>query len=144
MTIVNQSMYTIAFLPPGPKAPPSLLAEGTFRFTGGLLTGWELRGFSVWDNGPNKPKSVSFPARSYMAGGVKRNWDLLRPVDQPGPNWDPEPMRQELMSLVRAAYEAQAATGVLTTHAATPTLTTAQAFQQASQDTALPTGVEDL
>lgn len=139
-TQFNASLYTISFTTPGPKAPPALLAEGILTFHGGMLEGYQLRGFSVWGNGPDKPVSVTLPSRSYMAGGVKKNWDLLRPTTN-----DAEVAKEQLtqlQSIIRVSYlqwqatqMPKAAAGIappIMAGAAAGKTTTQQAFSQAA------------
>lgn len=75
----NSSLYVVKFNKPSPKAPANILAEGSLVFKGGLLEGFALTGFTVWGNA-NKPPSISLPSRSYVGGGIKKNWELLRAV----------------------------------------------------------------
>jgi len=61
------------------QKPNGKLADGELHFHGGPLAGLRLCGFTVWSNSKSSTGlNVTFPARSYMAGGVKRSFILLR------------------------------------------------------------------
>jgi hypothetical protein len=55
-------------------------AEIVFEAEAGPLAGMRLVGFSLWRSAEGEV-FVSVPARSYDAGGERRFFDLLRPVE---------------------------------------------------------------
>jgi hypothetical protein len=65
------------------NGPERLLSEAEVVFGDGPLAGTKLVGFSVW-RGQDGEAFVTFPARSFGAGGERRFFDLLRAVDADG------------------------------------------------------------
>ena len=65
------------------NGPERLLSEAEVVFQDGPLAGTKLVGFSVW-RGQDGDALVTFPARSFGAGGERRFFDLLRAVDADG------------------------------------------------------------
>jgi hypothetical protein len=66
------------------NGPERLLCEAEIVFDEvGPLEGMKLVGFSVWRSQDGDP-SVTFPARSFGAGGERRFFDLLRSTEPGG------------------------------------------------------------
>jgi hypothetical protein len=65
------------------NGPERLLSEAEVVFEDGPLAGTKLVGFSIW-RGQEGEAFVTFPARSFGAGGERRFFDLLRAVDADG------------------------------------------------------------
>jgi len=59
--------------------PPGKLADAELHFTGGVLEGLKLVGFSVWERRSGGGRNVTFPARQYSVNGDRRSFSLLRP-----------------------------------------------------------------
>ena len=60
--------------------PPGKLADAELIFLTGELAGLKLIGFGIWESrGGSRPRSVTFPARSYAVNGERRTFALLRP-----------------------------------------------------------------
>jgi hypothetical protein len=67
---------------PNDKAnPPGKLAEAELHFDDGPLTGLKMVGFAVWERRGGNGRNVTFPARSYTVNGERRNYSLLRPIN---------------------------------------------------------------
>jgi hypothetical protein len=62
------------------SAPPGKLADAELIFTEGTLAGLRLVGFAVWERRNGDGRNVTFPARTYSAGGERRSYALLRPA----------------------------------------------------------------
>ena len=63
------------------NGPERLLCDGEIVFDEeGPLAGMKLIGFAVW-RGQEGDAFVTFPARSYGAGGERRFFELLRGVE---------------------------------------------------------------
>ena len=60
--------------------PPGKLADAEIYFSGGLLDGLKLIGFSVWERRSGGGRNVTFPARQYSVNGERRSFALLRPI----------------------------------------------------------------
>ena len=58
--------------------PPGKLADAELIFTEGTLAGLRLVGFAVWERRSGDGRNVTFPARTYSAGGERRSYALLR------------------------------------------------------------------
>lgn len=71
---------TIHFTPNDKGNPPGKLADAELRFTGGILDGLRLIGFSVWERRGGNGFNVTFPARQYSINGERRSFALLRPI----------------------------------------------------------------
>jgi len=54
------------------------LADAELEFTEGPLAGLRLLGFAIWAT--RDGLQVTFPARTYRAGGMRVSFDLLRPA----------------------------------------------------------------
>jgi hypothetical protein len=74
------------------STPPGKLADAELHFTGGELDGLKLIGFGVWERRiPNREVerdghsmyhlNVTFPARTFTVHGEKRNFALVRAID---------------------------------------------------------------
>jgi hypothetical protein len=87
------------------SAPPGKLADAELIFTEGTLAGLRLVGFAVWERRNGDGRNVTFPARSYMQGGERRSYALLRPAaDATAQN-----RLRELILQAYAEFEAEAA-----------------------------------
>ncbi|MFI5183125.1 MAG: hypothetical protein ACHQNV_01905 [Vicinamibacteria bacterium] len=62
------------------NGPERLLCEAEVLFDEEPLVGMKLTGFSLWKS-PEGEVYVTFPARSFGAGGDRRFFDFLRSVD---------------------------------------------------------------
>ncbi|MBN2369237.1 MAG: hypothetical protein JXO72_01990 [Vicinamibacteria bacterium] len=68
------------------NGPERLVCEAEIVFDeSGPLGGMKLVGFSLW-KGAERQVSVTFPARAFGAGGERRFFDLLRPVQGTAPD----------------------------------------------------------
>ena len=63
--------------------PVGKLADAEIHFIGGELAGLKLIGFAVWTRRDGNGRNVTFPARQFSVHGDKRNFALLRAVDDP-------------------------------------------------------------
>jgi hypothetical protein len=63
------------------ETPAGKLAEAELHFEDGdgVLAGFKLIGFSVWER-IGGSRNVTFPARSYAVNGERRSFALLRPA----------------------------------------------------------------
>ena len=77
--MANDSM-TVKFQINDKANPPGKLADAELHFTGGLLDGTKLIGFSVWERRTGGGRNVTFPARVYSVNGERRSFALLRPI----------------------------------------------------------------
>jgi hypothetical protein len=59
------------------------LADAELHFLGGELDGLKLIGFAVWERRDGTGVNVTFPARPFIVHGERRNFALLRAVDDP-------------------------------------------------------------
>ena len=59
------------------------LADAELHFVGGDLDGMKLIGFAVWERRDGTGVNVTFPARPFIVHGERRNFALLRAVDDP-------------------------------------------------------------
>ena len=71
---------TIKITPNDKGNPPGKLAEAELHFGDGPLEGMKLVGFSIWERRGGNGRNVTFPARSYVVNGDRRNFALLRPI----------------------------------------------------------------
>src|SRR5262249_41072582 len=80
--------------------PQDKLADAELHFIGGELDGLKLLGFAVWRqrNGPGR--NVTFPARPFVVNGEKRNFALLRAIED-------RSAEDRLRQLVLQAYAQQ-------------------------------------
>ena len=73
---------TVKILPNDKGNPPGKLADAELHFAEGPLEGLKLIGFSVWERrGAGGGRNVTFPARQYSVNGERRNFALLRPLN---------------------------------------------------------------
>jgi hypothetical protein len=70
---------TIHIIPAKKHAVTGKLADVELHFSDGPLAGSKLVGFAIWKGRGGQDK-VSFPARSYVVDGEKRQFVLLRPI----------------------------------------------------------------
>jgi hypothetical protein len=61
--------------------PQDKLADAELHFTGGELDGLKLLGFAVWQQRNGTGRNVTFPARPFMVSGERRNFVLLRAIE---------------------------------------------------------------
>ena len=61
--------------------PQDKLADAELHFVGGELDGLKLLGFAVWRQRNGSGRNVTFPARAFTVNGERRNFALLRAVD---------------------------------------------------------------
>ncbi len=59
------------------------LADAELHFVGGDLDGMKLIGFAVWERRDGGGVNVTFPARPFIVHGERRNFSLLRAVEDP-------------------------------------------------------------
>ena len=60
--------------------PQDKLADAELQFIGGELDA-ELLGFGIWQQRHGSGRNVTFPARPFMVNGERRNFALIRAVD---------------------------------------------------------------
>jgi hypothetical protein len=63
------------------NSPPDKLADAELHFIGGELDGLRLLGFGVWQQRNGAGPFVSLPTRPFTVNGERRNFALLRAVD---------------------------------------------------------------
>ena len=63
------------------QRPPDKLADAELHFNGEPLDGLKLIGFAIWRRRDGRGYSVTFPARPFMVNGERRNFALVRAVD---------------------------------------------------------------
>jgi hypothetical protein len=61
--------------------PADKLADAELHFTGGVLDGLKLLGFAVWQQRNGTGRNVTFPARPFTVSGERRNFVLLRAIE---------------------------------------------------------------
>jgi hypothetical protein len=61
--------------------PQDKLADAELHFIGGELDGLKLLGFAVWKQRNGTGRNVTFPARPFTVNGERRNFALLRAID---------------------------------------------------------------
>ena len=71
---------TIKITPNEKGNPAGKLAEAEVHFSEGPLDGLKLIGFSIWERRGGNGRNVTFPTRSYVVNGDRRNFALLRPI----------------------------------------------------------------
>ncbi len=76
------------------------LADAELHFLGGELDGLKLIGFAVWERRDGTGVNVTFPARPFIVHGERRNFALLRAVDDPS-------AQNRIRQMVLEAFEAQ-------------------------------------
>lgn len=84
------------------STPAGKLADVEIHFINGELAGLKLVGFAVWERRANsgRSRSVTFPARPFIVHGDKRNFALLRAIDDPT-------LLDRVRELVLQAYDAR-------------------------------------
>jgi hypothetical protein len=80
--------------------PQDKLADAELHFVGGELDGLKLLGFAVWRRPGSEPK-VTFPARPFTVHGERRNFALLRAIED-------RSAEERVRELVLQAYLAEA------------------------------------
>lgn len=80
--------------------PQDKLADAELQFTGGELDGLKLLGFGIWQQRNGSGCNVTFPARPFMVNGERRNFALIRAVDD-------RSAEDRLRQLVLHAYHAE-------------------------------------
>ena len=80
--------------------PQDKLADAELHFIGGELDGLKLLGFAVWQQRNGTGRNVTFPARPFTVNGERRNFALVRAVDDRG-------AEDRLRQLVLQAYAQQ-------------------------------------
>jgi hypothetical protein len=67
------------------RGPAGKLADAEIHFISGELAGLKLIGFAVWERhaSSGRSRSVTLPARPFIVHGDKRNFSLLRAIDDP-------------------------------------------------------------
>lgn len=101
----HTTLFHVRILPSDAAAPAGKLADAELEFCGGALNGLRLIGFGIWTrrHAPNgAPVNVTFPARQYSVNGERRSFALLRPMPEPGTDFEPDAMRDAII----AAYNA--------------------------------------
>ena len=83
------------------RKPAGKLADAEIHFIGGELAGLKLVGFAVWERREGPGRNVTFPARQFIVHGDRRNFALLRAIDDPQ-------AQNHVRELVLRAYDAQA------------------------------------
>jgi len=81
--------------------PQDKLADAEVHFIGGELDGLKLLGFAVWQQRSGTGRNVTFPARPFTVNGERRNFALLRAVDD-------RSAEDRLRQLVLQAYAQEA------------------------------------
>ena len=81
--------------------PVGKLADAEIHFLGGELAGLRLVGFAIWERRDGNGRSVTFPARQFIVGGDRHNFELLRAISNPK-------VLGHVRDLVLRAYEQQA------------------------------------
>ena len=91
------------------STPAGKLADAEIHFIGGELDGLKLIGFGIWARRNGNGENVTFPARQFTVHGDRRNFALLRAVDNPN-------AQDRIRELVIQAYHAyeQAANDTVT------------------------------
>ena len=77
------------------------LADAELHFIGGDLDGLKLIGFAVWERRDGNGVNVTFPARPFIVHGERRNFALLRAVDDPS-------AQNRIRQMVLEAFETEA------------------------------------
>ena len=85
--------------------PQDKLADAEIHFIGGELDGLKLLGFVVWRQRNGTGQNVTFPARPFTVNGERRNFALLRAVD----DRSVEDRVRQLVVRAYAEYEERAA-----------------------------------
>jgi hypothetical protein len=83
--------------------PRNKVADAELHFVGGELDGLKLIGFAIWKRRDGNGLSVTFPARQFTFHGERRDFALLRAIDDPN-------AQDRVRSLVLRAYAESEAT----------------------------------
>jgi hypothetical protein len=86
------------------NTPHDKLADVELHFVGGELDGLKLLGFGVWQQRNGSGRNVTFPGRPFTVNGERRNFILLRAVDD-------RSAEDRLRQLVLEAYLAETGQG---------------------------------
>ncbi len=81
--------------------PRNKLADAELHFSGGELDGLKLIGFAIWKRRDGNGLSVTFPARQFTFHGERRDFALLRAIEDPN-------AQNHVRELVLQAYLAEA------------------------------------
>jgi hypothetical protein len=76
------------------------LADAELHFVGGDLDGLKLIGFAIWERRDGSGVNVTFPARPFIVHGERRNFSLLRAVEDPN-------AQNRIRQMVLEAFEAE-------------------------------------
>ena len=87
--------------------PQDKLADADIQFVGGELDGLKLLGFAVWQQRNGGGRNVTFPARPFTVNGERRNFALVRAVD----DRSAEDRLRQLVLQAYAEFEAAPAEG---------------------------------
>lgn len=85
--------------------PAGKLADAEIHFTAGELAGLKLVGFAIWERRDGSGRSVSFPSRQFIVHGDRKNFSLLRAIDDPN-------AQNHIRRLLLHAYETHVHEGV--------------------------------
>lgn len=81
--------------------PAGKLADAEIHFNGGELAGLKLVGFAIWERRDGgSGRSVSFPSRQFIVHGNRKNFALLRAIDDPN-------AQNHIRRLLLHTYESQ-------------------------------------
>ena len=82
------------------QTPVGKLADAEIHFLEGELAGLKLVGFAVWERRDGPGRNVTVPARQFIVHGDRRNFALLRAIDDPN-------AQNHVRDLVLRAYDVQ-------------------------------------
>ncbi len=92
---------TIKILKTNGTSAPGKLADAEIHFQGGELDGLKLVGFAIWQKRRGEGQDVTFPSRHFIVHGERRNFTLLRWIDD-------RDAQERIADLVRRAYASEA------------------------------------
>jgi hypothetical protein len=101
----NGDSMVIKIMPIDKGSPTNKLADAELHFTDGHLEGMRLLGFAVWQRRSGGGKNVTFPSRTYLVNGERRQYALFRPVSE----LRAQDKVRDLVLQAYADFEAQAA-----------------------------------
>ena len=78
------------------------VADAEIHFSGGELDGLKLIGFAIWKRRDGNGLNVTFPARQFTFHGERRDFALLRAIE------DPNAQNRIRQAVLRAYAEAEA------------------------------------
>lgn len=81
------------------------VADAEIHFAGGPLDGLKLIGFAIWKRHDGNGLSVTFPARQFTFHGERRDFSLIRAIDDPNAQY-------RIRRLMLDAYDAHTRTTV--------------------------------